>query len=207
MKLIVGLGNPGPEYAQTRHNAGFMALRRLAEKHGLVDVKRKFHSEVIEGQLAGQRVMLMSPLTYMNRSGLAVGEAATFYKLSPGEVLVLVDDFALPLGSIRLRASGGAGGHNGLADVERALGTDRYPRLRIGVGPPQVEGRPIGHVEHVLGAFDQEQRRQLDPALDAAADAVVCWLRDGIDLAMTRFNRTEPRNEGRGAREEEHEKI
>lgn len=194
MKLIVGLGNPGPEYANTRHNAGFMAVRRVAERlsagaGGAGSVKKKFHAEVVEGELAGQRVMLMSPLTYMNRSGLAVGEAAAFYKVSSSGVMVLVDDFALPLGSIRLRASGGAGGHNGLGDIERALGTMKYPRLRIGVGAPEVEGRPVGHVDHVLGPFDEEQRRALEPALDSAADAVMCWLRDGIDLAMTRFNK------------------
>ena len=195
MKLIVGLGNPGAEYSNTRHNAGFMAVRRLAERHGLTDTKKKFHAEVIEGQLAGQRVMLMSPLTYMNRSGLALGEAAAFYKIAPRSIMVLVDDFALPLGAIRLRAEGGDGGHNGLADVQRALGTNKYPRLRIGVGSPQADGRPVGHVDHVLGQFTDEQRRELEPALDAAAEAVVCWLREGIDLTMTRFNRSGPRTE------------
>lgn len=198
MKLIVGLGNPGPEYANTRHNAGFMAIGRLAQRHGLRGAKEKFHARVIEGQVAGRRVMLMSPLTYMNRSGLAVGEAAAFHKIAPSGAMVIVDDFALPLGSIRLRASGGAGGHNGLADIERALGTIRYPRLRIGVGAPEIEGRPVGHVEHVLGPFTDEQRKLLDPALDSACDAVECWLRQGIDLAMTRFNGIGPRVEGRG---------
>jgi peptidyl-tRNA hydrolase, PTH1 family len=202
MRLIIGLGNPGPQYAQTRHNAGFMALRRLAERHGPAgEPKSKFHAQVIEGQLAGERVMLMSPLTYMNRSGLAVGEAAAFYKVPASRVLVLVDDFALPLGAIRLRASGGPGGHNGLGDIERALGTDKYPRLRIGVGSPEVAGRPVSHVDHVLSSFTAEQQRELDGALDAAADAALCWLREGIDLAMTRFNKRGaegPRDQGMG---------
>lgn len=192
MKLIVGLGNPGPEYAKTRHNAGFMALDRLARKHGLSSAKDKFHAGVIEGSIAGHRVMLMQPKTYMNRSGLAVGEAARFHKIAPSGVMVLVDDFALPLGAVRLRASGSHGGHNGLADVERALGTDAYPRLRIGVGAPQVNGHRVTHTNYVLGSFTDEQLIALDPALDAAADAVTAWLRDGIDLAMTRFNKKEP---------------
>src|ERR1041385_4126537 len=147
MKLIVGLGNPGPEYANTRHNAGFMALDRLARKHGLWGAKTRFHAGVIEGSIAGQKVMLMQPMTYMNRSGLAVGEAARFHRLEPADVMVVVDDFALPLGSIRLRPSGSHGGHNGLADVQRALGTDGYPRLRIGVGAPEGDGPPVPQTE------------------------------------------------------------
>lgn len=189
MKLIVGLGNPGPEYANTRHNAGFMALDRLARRHGLAGAKNKFHAGVIEGSIAGHRVMLMQPMTYMNRSGLAVGEAARFHRLEPADVMVVVDDFALPLGSVRLRASGSDGGHNGLADVKRALGTDAYPRLRIGVGAPEIDGRRIRQTDHVLGPFTEEQRAALSPALDAAADAVECWLTDGIEIAMTRFNK------------------
>ena len=188
MKLIVGLGNPGSEYAGTRHNAGVMALRRLAERHDLLDTRNKFHAQVADGQLAGERVALLWPTTYMNRSGLAVGEAAAFYKTAPGEVFVLVDDFALPLGMVRLRASGGDGGHNGLADVERALGTQDYPRLRIGVGAPRLDGRAISQTDHVLGRFTEGELAELSPALDRAAEAAECWLREGLEPAMNRFN-------------------
>ncbi len=188
MKLIVGLGNPGQQYANTRHNAGFMAVDLIARKYALGPAKQKFHAGVVEAELAGEKALLMEPLTYMNRSGLAVGEAMGFYKLTPPDLLVIVDDFALPLGTLRLRASGSAGGHNGLADIQRVLGTPEYPRLRIGVGAPEFEGRSVKHVDHVLGPFTTEQRQALEPALEAAMAAVECWVRDGIETAMTRFN-------------------
>ena len=186
MKLIVGLGNPGPEYAKTRHNAGFMAVERLAKRHGLASqaVKHKFHAGVLEGFIHNKKVMLMQPTTYMNRSGLAVGEAAVFYKFAPQDILILVDEIALDLGQIRLRGSGSPGGHNGLKDLERALGTRDYPRLRIGVGPrtraPQVD--------FVLGRFSEDQFAELDPVLDRACDCTERWLTDGLEKAMTRFN-------------------
>jgi peptidyl-tRNA hydrolase, PTH1 family len=189
MKLIVGLGNPGSEYASTRHNAGFMAVERLAQRHGMSGARNRFHAGVIEGSIAGQKVMLMQPMTYMNRSGLAVGEAARFHRLQPADILVVVDDLALSLGAVRLRGSGGPGGHNGLADVQRALGTEAYPRLRIGVGAPEIEGQRISQTDHVLGRFTDQQLEVLAPALDQAAAAVESWLSDGIELAMTRFNR------------------
>jgi PTH1 family peptidyl-tRNA hydrolase len=184
MRLIVGLGNPGTQYAMTRHNAGFMALETLAQRHGLSGAKSKFHAGVIDGRIAGQKVLLMQPMTFMNRSGLAVGEAAAFYKVPPEHVLVLVDDVALPLGSVRLRAAGSAGGHNGLSDIERALGTRDYPRLRIGIDPP---GR-VPQVDWVLGRFTSDQADQLAPALDAAASAAEAWLVDPIDKVMSKHN-------------------
>lgn len=189
MKLIVGLGNPGSEYANTRHNAGFMAVQHLARKHGLAGAKTNFHAQVLEGLMGGHKAMLMQPMTYMNRSGLAVGEATRFYRLGPADVIVLVDDFALPLGTVRLRGSGGAGGHNGLADVQRALGTDVYPRLRIGVGSPQVNGQPIPHIDHVLGKFTDDQLHALQPALESAAQAVETWLTEGLEASMNRYNK------------------
>ena len=188
MKLIVGLGNPGREYRDTRHNAGFMAIDRLAVRHGMGDARLKFQSGVIEGAIpAGgslHRVILMQPTTYMNRSGQAVLAAAQFFKVEPADILVLVDDIALPCGKIRLRATGSAGGHNGLKDIERVFGTRDYPRLRIGVDPP---GR-IAQVDYVLGKFTPEQREALDPALDDACRAVESWLEHGIGRAMTDFN-------------------
>ena len=184
MKLIVGLGNPGPEYAKTRHNAGFMAIERLANRHQITGVKSKFHAGVLEGFIFSKKVMLMQPTTYMNRSGLSVGEAASFYKFAPQDILVLVDDLALDVGQMRLRASGGAGGHNGLKDIQRVLATPDYPRLRIGIGPktraPQVD--------FVLGKFTDEQLADLDPVLDRCCDCIERWLTDGIEKAMTRYN-------------------
>ncbi len=192
MKLIVGLGNPGPQYAQTRHNAGFMAVDRLARRHGIEGPRSKFHAGVLEGAIGVDgslhRVVLMQPTTYMNRSGLSVGEARAFYKLEPEDILILVDEVALPLGAIRLRASGSAGGHNGLKDIQRALGTQDYPRLRIGIDPPP--GR-VPQVDWVLGKFTDEQRDELEPTLNKTCDAVEAWLGDGIEKAMSRFNARE----------------
>ena len=184
MKLIVGLGNPGSEYARTRHNAGFMVLDRLAARNAISGVKARFHAGVLEGSVAGQRCMLMQPMTYMNRSGLSVGEAMTFYKLAIEDLLIVVDDIALPCGRIRIRKDGGAGGHNGLADIERALGTKAYPRLRIGIDAP---GR-VPQADYVLGRFSDAQVTLLTPAIDKACDAIECWGKDGIDAAMNRFN-------------------
>ncbi len=187
MYLIVGLGNPDSHYAQTRHNAGFMVVERLARRHNLVQPRMRFHSGVLEGIIAGEKCMLMQPVTYMNRSGLAVGEAATFYKLPPSQILIIVDDVALPCGRIRLRGDGSPGGHNGLADIQRALGTQAYPRLRIGIDPPGV----VPQVDYVLGRFRQDQLEKLEPALDAASDAVEYWIAHGLDKTMTKFNARE----------------
>lgn len=188
MKLIVGLGNPGNDYAKTRHNAGFMAVDRIARRHGLTDAKTKFHAGVLEGSVAGQKVMLMQPMTYMNRSGLAVGEAARFYKLDTEDLLVLVDETALPVGTIRIRPRGTAGGHNGLADVQRALGTSAYPRLRIGVGEPIVNEHRIAKKDYVLGNFTDDDLSVIDRTLNTVADATETWIADGIDAAMNRYN-------------------
>ncbi|MEM7627543.1 MAG: aminoacyl-tRNA hydrolase [Planctomycetota bacterium] len=185
MKLIVGLGNPGTEYAKTRHNAGFMVLERLAHRHGLTGPKHKFHAGVLEGRINLHKVMLMQPMTYMNRSGLAVGEAAAFYKLDPEDILIVVDEVALDLGQLRLRASGSPGGHNGLKDLERALGTRDYPRLRVGIGPKPTR---VPQVDFVLGRFTEDQLADLDPVLTRACDCIESWLEDGIEKAMTKFN-------------------
>ncbi len=188
MKLIAGLGNPGDEYAGTRHNAGFMTIERLARRHDLLalgSVKHKFHSAVIEGPIAGERCTLLQPQTYMNRSGTAVREALQFYKLNPAtDLLVVVDDVALGLSRIRLRAEGSPGGHNGLADIQRALGTAQYPRLRIGIDTPP----PGRQIDYVLSRFTPTQMQTLDRTLDLACDAIECWIARGIDAAMTRYN-------------------
>jgi PTH1 family peptidyl-tRNA hydrolase len=187
MRLIAGLGNPGRQYEQTRHNVGADVLDRLARRHAPGAVARvRFHGIVIEADIDGGRTILLKPTTYMNRSGQAVSEAVRFYRLDPGtDLLVLVDDTALPCGMIRLRCGGGTGGHNGLADIEQKLGTDLYARLRIGIDPPGG----IPQESYVLGRFRPDQRDALEPALDEAAEAAACWLAHGVDEAMNRFNR------------------
>ncbi|MEM8783648.1 MAG: aminoacyl-tRNA hydrolase, partial [Planctomycetota bacterium] len=189
MKLIVGLGNPGPQYAQTRHNAGFMVVDALARRHGLTGERSKFHALTLEGAIPASgglhRVALMKPITFMNRSGLAVNEARAFFKLAPEDLLVLVDDLALPTGHIRVRATGSAGGHNGLKDIERVLGTRDYPRLRIGIDRPP--GR-IPQIDYVLGKFSDAERDAIDPALPRACDAIEHWLAEGTEKTMTKFN-------------------
>ena len=186
MKLVVGLGNPGREYEGTRHNAGFLALDRLRARAGLGGERgqKRFDSLAFDARIGGERCLLLKPQTYMNRSGRAVAAAARFFKLEPSDVLVLVDDCALDAGVIRLRPEGSAGGHNGLADVERALGTRVYPRLRIGVDRPGQTPR----IDYVLGRFTPEQRERLDAALDRAADCVGDFLAKGAEAAMSAHN-------------------
>ncbi|MCW5756170.1 MAG: aminoacyl-tRNA hydrolase [Phycisphaeraceae bacterium] len=187
MKLIVGLGNPGSEYENTRHNAGFMVLDELARRHAGGAVSRgRFHAATLECMIGSEKVLLAKPTTFMNRSGLTVGEAVRFYKIEPAEdLMVVVDDVYLPLGAIRIRARGGDGGHNGLADVARAVGGEQYARVRVG-----VDSKPQGasQVGFVLGRFTQEQGDALKPALKAAADAVECWVGKGVVEAMNRYN-------------------
>jgi len=189
MKLIVGLGNPGPEYDHTRHNVGFVVLDRLARRHATPHngsvAKARFHGSLLEGQIDGERVLLLKPLTFMNRSGLSIGEAVSFYKIDAAtDLLVIVDDVALSCGSIRLRADGSAGGHNGLADVEQKLGTSTYARLRIGIDQPGQ----IPQKDYVLGRFRPDQQAALEPALEEAVQAAECWSTRGINEAMNRFN-------------------
>jgi PTH1 family peptidyl-tRNA hydrolase len=189
MKLIVGLGNPGPEYAKTRHNAGFLALDVLIRRHSPAEIPRsKFRSMVIETRLGPEKCALMKPLTYMNLSGAAVAEAVRFYKADPArDLLVLVDEAALDVGTIRLRGSGGAGGHNGLRDIQQKLGSENYPRLRIGIGP---RPGPITLHDFVLGRFPEESWPTLEAALARAADAAELFAAQGLDAAMNRFNTT-----------------
>jgi PTH1 family peptidyl-tRNA hydrolase len=192
VKLIVGLGNPGAQYERTRHNAGFLALDRLAQRHaaGLV-ARSRFHAATLETALGagGQRCLLMKPLTFMNRSGLAVSEAVRFYKVDPAsDLLVIVDDVYLPCGSLRLRGEGSAGGHNGLADIQRALGTDRYARCRIGVDTPGI----VPQADYVLGRFTDDQWSAVGPAVERSCDAAEVWANSGLTAAMNRFNAKTP---------------
>ncbi len=187
MKLIVGLGNPGPKYDSTRHNVGFDAIDRMARRYadGVV-ARAKFHGAVVEASVDGQATLLLKPTTYMNRSGQAVAEAVRFYQLDPvADLLIIVDDTALACGFIRLRGDGGAGGHNGLADVEQKLSTTSYGRLRIGVDPPGE----IPQESYVLGRFRPDQRDLVEQALEEAVEAGVCWVANGLTETMNRFNR------------------
>jgi PTH1 family peptidyl-tRNA hydrolase len=192
MKVIVGLGNPGSQYALTRHNAGFMAVDRLAERHDISGGRTRFRSTMCEGPVCGEKCVLLRPQTYMNRSGLAVGEAVAFYKIDPAsELLIIVDDVALPCGRLRLRAAGSAGGHNGLIDIERALGGDEYPRLRIGIDAPAPGG--ITQKDYVLGRFTPDQLEIVQSVLKSACDAIDCWISDSLEHAMSRYNPADAR--------------
>lgn len=187
MKLVVGLGNPGSQYAKTRHNAGFMVVDRLIERHApSAVVKAKFQGDLVDAHVGGERALLLKPMTYMNRSGQAVGEALRFYKLSPQEdLLVITDDLALPLGAIRLRGTGSAGGHNGLSDIALKLGGDDYPRLRFGIDPKPPQ---MVQADYVLSRFTEDDLSTLDRQLGKAADAVECFLTGGLTKAMNTFN-------------------
>lgn len=188
MKLIVGLGNPGAEYERTRHNAGWLAVDMLARRHAPGGIPRsRFNAATLDAPIKGEKCLLMKPLTWMNRSGQAVGEAVRFFKLDPVEdLLVLVDDIALEVGTIRVRAEGGSGGHNGLADIDRALGGGSYPRVRIGIG---AVPRLMNQADWVLSRFMSEEREAVERGTELAADAVECVLNDGVSTAMNRFNK------------------
>ncbi|MBK9138061.1 MAG: aminoacyl-tRNA hydrolase [Verrucomicrobia bacterium] len=185
--LIVGLGNPGREYADTRHNAGFAVVERLADGWGWKwDLDSSFQARLARGTVADRRVLLCQPQTYMNLSGTAVGPLAKFYRIGPERLLVVVDDADLPLGTVRLRADGSSGGHHGLESVEQHLGTRKYARLRLGIGRRHPEDRRIAG--HVLGRFTADEARLFGEVLAHAADAAKCWLLEGVGTAMNRFN-------------------
>jgi PTH1 family peptidyl-tRNA hydrolase len=190
MRLIVGLGNPGAEYVGTRHNVGFEVIDILARRHNIAVRKRNFQAVFGEGMIGGERVMLVRPMTFMNLSGEAVASIARFYKIDPSDVIIILDEVALPVGQLRLRYQGSAGGHNGLANIIQLMHTNEIPRIRIGVGAPRP-GRMIGHV---LSCFPQEDVPLMREAFERAADAADVAIAEGFEMAMNRFNiRTEPR--------------
>ena len=184
MKLIVGLGNPGREYEHTRHNVGFQVAEELAHRYRVTWKNRgSWKARVAKIAEIGEGVLLAEPTTFMNLSGWAVREIASFHKLAPSDVLIVVDDADLPLGRLRLRTSGSAGGHNGLKSIIQELGTIEFPRLRVGVG------RQAGELKsHVLGRFSSEERDQIEAAVKRAADAAELFARENILAAMNRFN-------------------
>jgi PTH1 family peptidyl-tRNA hydrolase len=186
LHLIVGLGNPGADYAKTRHNAGFLLVEKLAAnwKSGWTNEK-KFQARVARAERGGNKVLLAEPQTFMNLSGESVGALVQFYQLPLEKILVVVDDADLPLGEIRLRPAGGSGGHHGLESVAQHLGAKNYARLRIGIGRKD-EARQI--TGHVLGKFSAAENALLEKVLERAAGQLECWLSAGLQKAMSQFN-------------------
>lgn len=185
LRFVVGLGNPGRKYHRTRHNLGFMLVEELARRWHAGAARRAFGGLLTDAQFGLARVMLLEPMTFMNRSGQAVGEMMRFYKARPSDVLIALDDLALPPGTIRLRSAGSAGGHNGLSDVLRVLGTQDVPRLRLGIGPTPTH---MDGADYVLGRLTEEELAQANEAVEMGCNAVEDWVRDGIEKAMTRNN-------------------
>ena len=184
--LIVGLGNPGDQYELTRHNVGFQVIDLLADRANIPVQRLKFKALTNTCDIGGQKVLLMKPTTYMNLSGEAVREAAAFYKIPADHVLVLCDDVSLPVGKLRIRRSGSAGGHNGLKSIISLLGSDGFPRVKIGVG--QKPHPDYDLADWVLGKFPKEDQKTMEETYKKAADAVECILTRDIQTAMNRYN-------------------
>jgi len=185
MKIVVGLGNPGDEYIDTRHNTGFKVIDSLAEALVIEVRKRKFGARFGSGEFADKKLILLKPWQFMNHSGQAVATAVGFYKLNAGDLLVVTDDMDLEPGRIRIRAKGSAGGHNGLADIIEKLGTNEFARCRIGIGHSGEEDA----VEHVLDKPTEAEKPLLAGAIERAREAVLCWIEYGTEKTMNEFNR------------------
>lgn len=184
--LVVGLGNPGAKYESTRHNMGFLVVDKLAQNEKLKFNKLRFKAWTATWEVNGEKVLLMKPQTYMNLSGEAVGQAARFYKIPADHVLVISDDIALPAGKLRIRAGGSAGGHNGLKNIIAHLGTDQFPRVRVGVGAP--ENPDYDMVNWVTGGFSPAERKVVDEAVSRAVDAALCIVEKGVAAAQNAYN-------------------
>jgi len=185
MKLIVGLGNPGKQYAGTRHNVGFDALAKLIKTRTSGPARAKFQGELYEATIAGERVLLLLPLTYMNGSGASVLAARDFYKIEHPDILIVCDDFALPLGKLRFRGKGSSGGQKGLDDVIRRLGTEEIPRMRIGIGSPPA-GRDVPGF--VLSRFMPDEQATADESITRAAEGAEAWVEKGLSHCMNKYN-------------------
>ena len=184
--IVVGLGNPGSQYASTRHNMGFLTVDKLAEVQKFSFNKLRFKAWTGTFSCGGEKVLVMKPQTYMNLSGEAVGEAVRFFKVPADHVLVISDDISLPVGKLRIRPSGSAGGHNGLKNIIAHLGTDQFPRIKVGVGVPQQQGYDT--VDYVIGKPNKEEQALLIPALDKAVAAIPYLIENGVQNAMNEFN-------------------
>lgn len=186
MKLVVGLGNPGHQYAGTRHNIGFRILDELARQAGIGFAANKFEAEYGQGTLEGQKVALLKPQTYMNLSGSSVAPAARFYKVEPEELIVVHDELDLPFGRMQLKRGGGTGGHNGLNSIVERLGSNDFIRVRVGIGRPDSKQKVVGHV---LSSFGKEEEKALEEFAGRVSEAIRAILRDGLPTAMNAYNR------------------
>lgn len=185
MFLIVGLGNPGPKYRMTRHNIGFMAIHKLAELFNIKATTTKFQAILGEGSIAGNKVILAQPITYMNNSGLAVRQLVDYYKIERDRLIVIYDDLDLPIGKVRIKKKGSSGGHKGMASIIECLGTVEVPRIRIGIDSPP-EDFPV--IEYVLGHFTAEERPVIEEALNEISLVIEEIIENGFQKAMNRFN-------------------
>ena len=194
MFIIVGLGNPGRKYENTRHNLGFITLDRLSEKTNISIRKIKFKSLIGEGIINGEKVVLVKPQTFMNNSGEAVREIMDFYKEETSNLMVIYDDVDIPIGDIRIRMGGSGGTHNGMRSIIYQLGADDFPRIRIGIKPPEDSEKKIELMNYVLGGFAAEEVKPLEDACDNAVSAVISYIGDGIEASMNRFNSHKKKN-------------
>ncbi len=186
--LIAFLGNPGEKYARTRHNAGWMAASVMEREQGVKINRLKYKALTGTCKVGGETVLLMKPQTYMNLSGEAVGEAARFYKIEPSHIIVVSDEMSLAAGKMRIRRKGSAGGHNGLKNIIAHLGTDEFPRIRIGVGAPAPGNDGDEVIDWVIGSVPQSDLKLIEETAAKAAEAAICYIRDGADKAMNRYN-------------------
>lgn len=184
MKIIVGLGNPGVKYANTRHNAGFMTVDRIADKLGMTIDREKFEAKYAKGKYKGEDVILLKPETFMNESGMAVRQCLDFFKATPDDLVIIYDDVDLPVGGLRIRQKGSAGGHNGIKSIIKCTFTSQFDRIRVGIG----KDAHYDMADWVLGKFTPEEHEQLDPALDTAAQAAIDIIENGCGHAMNRYN-------------------
>lgn len=191
MKLVVGLGNPGARYRDNRHNVGFWVVEQVGQTNGGGAWQARFDGLLDDVRIDTEKVLLLKPQTYMNRSGHPVRKAVDFYKLTLDDVLVVCDDFNLPLGKLRARPAGSSGGQNGLKDIFRHLGTEDVCRLRVGIG----SAGNLDPADYVLTDFSTQQRKLIDETVITAGLAVECWCREGIDATMSRYNGLEPGKE------------
>lgn len=185
MYIIVGLGNPGKQYEHTRHNVGFEVIDRLAEKHDILMTERKHRAFCGKGLIGGQKVMLVKPQTFMNLSGESVKSAVEFYQIGMDELIVVYDDVSLSPGQLRIRRAGSAGGHNGIKNIIAQLGTQEFPRVKVGVGEKPER---MDLADYVLSHFSKGEWEMMEEAFKEAADAVEVMIADGVDAAMNRFN-------------------
>lgn len=185
MKCIIGLGNPGLKYKKTRHNIGFIVIDYLAKRHGFKLKKSGFQSHYTEEVLNGEKIILVKPQTYMNLSGQAVKEIINFYKLDPSDIVVVYDDLDLPKGRIRLRQTGGHGGHNGIRNIIDQIGTKEFNRIRFGIGRPEV---PMDTVDYVLGKFAKDELEVINAAIEKSANAIEDWLTEPFLQVMNKYN-------------------